>query len=163
MADLSYLYEDGFDTDKAAEEAGPSGDFPPVPKGTYRVKVVNAEVKETKAGNGEMLKVRLDIIGPEHVGRVVFDDILIKHTSPDAQRIGRERFATLARACGLKNPRGTDPLLGHEIDAFVKVEKNEQHGDRNRVSFYSSPKPQNGFDTGATGASAGFNDDDVPF
>lgn len=160
MADLSFMYNDGFDTDKAAESAG--GDFSPIPKGTYRVKVVGVEPKETKAGNGQMLKVRLDVLGPQHAGRVVFDDILVEHTTADAQRIGRERFATLCRAAGLKNPKNTEPLLGKEVDAFVKVETDKEYGDRNRVGFYSAPKGFSGAN-GATGASAGFEDDDVPF
>ena len=161
MADLTHLYESGFDTDKAADEAGPSGDFSPIPKGTYRVKVVSAETNTTKAGNGEMLKVRLDVLGPEHSGRVVFDDILIKHTSEEAQRIGRERFATLCRGAELANPKSTDLLVGKELDAFIKIETDEKYGDRNRVSFYSRVEPANGFVASPVGG--GFNDDDVPF
>lgn len=160
MSNLSYLYDDGYDTTKAAEEAGPSGDFGPVPKGTYRVKVVSAETKETKAGNGEMLKVRLDIIGPNNAGRVIWDDILIKHPSEEAQRIGRERFATLCRASGLRNPKTTDELQGKEVDAFVKVETSEQYGDRNRVSFYSTAQAATSFTSPAPMAGA---DNDVPF
>lgn len=162
MSDLSYLYDDGYDTTTAAEEAGPSGDFGPVPKGTYRVKVVSAETKETKAGNGEMLKVRLDIIGPTNAGRVVWDDILIKHPSEEGQRIGRERFATLCRAGGLRNPKSTDELLGKEVDAFIKVETSEQYGDRNRVSFYSAAQPSTGFKS-TSSAPAFEAHDDVPF
>ena len=162
MSDLSFLYENGFDTDKAAEEAGPSGDFSPIPKGTYRVKVVSAETNETKAGNGLMLKVRLDVAGPTNAGRVVFDDILIKHPSEKAQQIGQERLATLCRAAGLKNTKDTGPLVGKEVDAFVKVESDEQYGDRNRVSFYSAADAGVQF-SGSTGVVDGFNDDDVPF
>lgn len=158
MADLSHLYRDGYDTDEAAQNA--NTDYAPVPKGTYRVKISSADVSKTKAGNGEMLKVRLDIVGPAHAGRVIFDDILIVHPSEAAQRIGRERLATLARATGLTNPANTDPMIGKEVDAFIKIEKDEQYGDRNKVSFYSAPS------TGgltSAGASAGFDDADIPF
>jgi hypothetical protein len=161
MSDLSFLYGDGFDTDKAAEEAGGGGDFSPIPKGTYRVKVVQADTKPTKAGNGSMLKVRLDVLGPQHAGRVVFDDILVKHTSEDAQRIGRERFATLCRAAGIANPKDTSVLVGKEVDAFIKVETDAQYGDRNRVSFYSPA--ESGVSFSGSSSAVAFTDDDVPF
>lgn len=160
MADMSHLYQDGYDTDKAAESAS-TGDFSPIPRGTYRVKVAQADTQPTKAGNGEMLKVRLDVVGPQHAGRVVFDDILIVHPKEDAQRIGRERLATLCRAAALRNPENTELLVGKEVDAFIKIETDAQYGDKNKVSFYSTPS--GGSLNGATGASSGFNDDDIPF
>ena len=159
MADLSHLYTGDYDTDKAAESA--TTNFAPVPKGTYRVKVTKAELTKTKAGDGEMVKIRLDILGPTNAGRVIFDDILIVHPKEEAQSIGRTRMATLSRACALRNPKNTELLVGKEVDAFIKVETDAQYGDKNKVSFYSTPA--NGALNGATGASAGFNDDDVPF
>jgi hypothetical protein len=158
MGDLSYLYEDGFDTEEAAEQTG--ADFKPVPKGTYRVKVSSADLGKTKAGNADVLKLRLDIVGPQHAGRVIFDDIIIKHPSEDAQRIGKTKFAGLARAVGAHNPKTTDVLVAKEVEAFIKVESQIGYDDRNKVAFYS-PASAGGFTV--AGASAGFNNDDVPF
>lgn len=164
MSNLDDLYEDGYNTDNAADNAS-AGDYSPVPKGTYRVLVHSIERVPTKSGRGEKLKTRVDIVGPDHAGRVVFDDILIKHDSEDAQRIGRERFATLCRACGVTNPDTTDALLGNEVNAFIKVETDAEYGDRNKVSFYSAPKSGNGLSTNGAkkGFDQSFNDDDIPF
>jgi hypothetical protein len=167
MADLTWMYKEGFDTDKAAQDAGGGGDFEPIPKGNYRVRVVSIDQRQTKAGNGEAYNVRLDVVGPSHAGRVIFDYILIKHPSEEAVRIGRGRWAQLIRACGLSNPPTTDPLLGQEVQAFVKIEKSAEYGDKNVVGLYS--KPDNGAPppniTGRTPAAAAneFNDDDIPF
>jgi hypothetical protein len=56
---------------------------------------------------------------------------------------------------------------GHEIarlvvflEAFIKVESQIGYDDRNKVAFYS-PASSGGFTV--AGASAGFNNDDVPF
>lgn len=162
MTDLSFLYSDGFDTDKAAAEAG-DGDFGPVPKGWYRCTVYSAEPEDRTSSTGNdytHVKVRLDIEGPSNAGRVIFDNMIVKHPNEVAQGIGRERFATLARAAGLKNPQPQE-LVSKTIEAYLKVRKSEQYGDSNEVTLYREAK-------GAPVPTAGLkvdsvSDDEIPF
>ena len=52
-----------------------SGDFEPLPAGTYSARITSVDLKDTKAGNGQYLALRFDITGPTHQGRVVFSNL----------------------------------------------------------------------------------------
>lgn len=158
MADVSFLYDGDFDTDQAAENAG-DGEYKPIPKGWYRCRVTSCDTQKTKAETGLMIVTRLDVEGPDHAGRVVFDRLLVKHTSEKAQEIGRERYATLARACGLTNPQDTEELCGHIVEAFVKVTTSEQYGDGNDVTLYRPVESSSGLSVDSPHPF----DDEIPF
>ena len=49
-----------------------NGNFEPLPAGWYTATITKAELKTTSAGNGQFIKLRYDITGPSHQGRVVF-------------------------------------------------------------------------------------------
>jgi hypothetical protein len=53
-----------------------NSNFDPVPAGNYSASITSAELKETSTG-GTMIKLRFDITGPSHEGRVVFGNINI--------------------------------------------------------------------------------------
>lgn len=168
MADVSFLYDGDFNTEEAAENAG-DGEFKPLPKGWYRCRISSCSAEPTKAGDGLMVVARLDVEGPTHAGRVLFDRMLVKHPSETAQNIGRERYATLARACGLVNPKDTDELCGHLVEAFVKITTSERYGDGNDVTLYRPVESVNGLNVGKPHAgglsvdSPNNNDDEIPF
>ena len=150
-------------------EAAPEQSYGLLPKGSYNALIHSAEVVDTKAGNGKMVKVRLDITG--HVddgsgkGRVVFDQIILQHPSDKAVEIGREKFSRLCVACGFENraPKDTRELVGKAVECYVTVEKGTgKYEDQNRVSSYTAASG------GAVGAGGGnipdfADDEDVPF
>jgi hypothetical protein len=48
-----------------------NNNFEPLPAGWYSATISQSELKDTKAGNGQYIKLRYDITGPTHQGRVV--------------------------------------------------------------------------------------------
>lgn len=110
----------------------------PVPAGWYNVKVHGAEVKNTKAGNGQYIAVRYDILGPTHQGRVVFGNINIKNPNPKAEEIGRQQLGDLMRAIGLARVTDTDQLIGGNLRIKVAVSQSEQYGDSNEVKGFKA-------------------------
>lgn len=110
----------------------------PVPAGWYNVKVHGAEVKTTKAGNGQYIAVRYDILGPTHQGRVVFGNINIKNPNPKAEEIGRQQLGDLMRAIGLARVTDTDQLIGGNLKIKVAVTQSEQYGDSNEVKGFKA-------------------------
>ena len=54
-----------------AAEISVSQNYEPLPAGWYTAVIHQAELKETAAGDGQYIKVRYDIVGPTHEGRVV--------------------------------------------------------------------------------------------
>ena len=51
---------------------GDVADFAPIPDGEYLVRIVDIEMDATRGGD-EMWKLRLEVEGGEHDGRLLFD------------------------------------------------------------------------------------------
>lgn len=153
MSDLDFMGNE-FDPNEAAKNAG---GFDPLPRGWYYGRITEAEVQDTKAGNGKMVFVRLDIEGPKGAGRVVFDRMLVQHPSEEAVEIGRGRFGALCVAAGFETkPNDTKELLGKTVGAKLGIEKSEEYGDRNTVDTYREHE-------GGADYAQSFDDDKVPF
>ena len=108
--------------------------YDPVPPGWYGVRIASAEIKDTKAGNGQYIKVRYDITGPAHQGRVIFGNLNILNPNPKAEQIGRQQLGELMRAIGLTEIQDTDQLIGGTCE--IKIEIQAAEGDyaaRNEV------------------------------
>lgn len=128
-----------------AAEMPESQSFEPVPAGWYTARVANAEVKQTRAGNGSYISVRFDVTGPSHEGRVIFTNINISNPNPKAEEIGHQQLGELMRAINLGTLQDTDQLIGGACQIKVKIRRSEEYGDQNEVQAYKatsgSPAP----------------------
>jgi len=86
--------------------------FEPLPAGWYLATITSAELMTTKAGTGQYIKVRYDILGPTHQGRVVFGNLNIRNPSAKAEEIGLQQLGELMGAVGLSRLTDTDQLVG---------------------------------------------------
>lgn len=100
---------------------GNTGDFEPLPAGWYSATIASASVETTKAGTGNYIKVRYDITGPTHQGRVVFANINIRNPNPKAEEIGRQQLGDIMRAIGLESVSDTDQLIGGSLQIKLTV------------------------------------------
>ena len=115
-----------------------NGNFEPLPAGWYTGTISQAELKATKAGNGQYIKLRYDITGPTHQGRVVFGNLNIKNANPKAEEIGRQQLGDIMRAIGLAKVIDTDQLIGGQIGIKLEVKQNAQYGASNEVKGFKS-------------------------
>lgn len=119
-----------------------------LPAGDYQVRITEASINATKAGTGQYIKVRLDVTGPTHQGRVVFTNLNIQNPNPKAEEIGRQQLGELMRACGIASISDTDQLIGGQMTVKVTVKHDEQYGPGNEVKAFKplgaqmSAKPQ---------------------
>ena len=111
-------------------------EFAPLPAGWYLATVHSAEVKQTKAGNGQFIKLRYDIVGGEHANRVVFGNLNTKNASEKAQEIGRQQLGELMRAIGLPTIQDTDQLVGGTLEIKLSVRDDPQWGVSNEVKGF---------------------------
>jgi hypothetical protein len=65
-----------------ADDLPQGNTYEPLPAGWYTATIADAELKTTKDGSGQYIKVRYDITGPTHQGRVVFGNINTKASRP---------------------------------------------------------------------------------
>ena len=115
-----------------------NGNFEPLPAGWYTGTISQAELKATKAGNGQYIKLRYDITGPTHQGRVVFANLNIKNANPKAEEIGRPQLGDIMRAIGLAKVTDTDQLIGGQIGIKLEVKQDAQYGASNEVKGFKS-------------------------
>jgi hypothetical protein len=115
-----------------------NGNFEPLPAGWYTATISQSELKATKAGNGQYIKLRYDITGPSHQGRVVFGNLNIKNANPKAEEIGRQQLGDIMRAIGLAKVTDTDQLIGGQISIKLEVKEDAQYGASNEVKGFKS-------------------------
>lgn len=98
-----------------------SNDFEPLPAGTYTATVTGCEVKQTKAGDGQYLRVEYTISGPSGAGRKVWSNYNVRNANPKAEEIGRSALAELCRAVGKARLGDTDELVGCAVSIKLKI------------------------------------------
>jgi hypothetical protein len=110
-------------------------EYTPVPDGWYDARIMGAELKTTKAGNGRYISVRYDITGNEYAGRVVFGNVTINNPNAAAESIGRKQLSQIALAGGMSAlPKDTDELVGMDLKVKVTVRPaTEQYAASNDV------------------------------
>ncbi len=123
----------------SAAELQPSQSYDLLPAGWYTCIITEAELKPTKAGTGEYIKVRYDITGPSGQGRVVFGNFNIKNPNPKAEEIGRQQLGDLMRALGLSAVHDTDQLINGHLSIKVDVRPaSGEYGPQNEVKGWKS-------------------------
>ena len=100
---------------------GNDNNFDPLPAGWYTATMSAAELKPTKAGDGQYIKIRYHITGPTHQGRVVFGNINVRNASAKAEEIGRQQLGEIMRAIGLAKVSDTDELIGGSLSIKLDI------------------------------------------
>lgn len=115
-----------------------NSNYDPLPPGWYHANITGAELKSTKAGNGQYIAVRYDITGPTHQGRVVFGNLNIKNPNPKAEEIGRQQLGEIMRAIGLAKVTDTDQLIGGSLQIKLEIRQQEGYAPNNDVKGFKA-------------------------
>lgn len=118
--------------------------FDPIPAGWYNASITEADLKPTKDGSGQYIKLRFDVTGPSHEGRVIYSNINLRNANPKAEEIGRQQLGDLARALGLPAVSDTDQLIGGACRIKVSISKpQEGYEPSNEVKAYKAVEGSN--------------------
>ncbi len=101
--------------------------FDPIPKGDYLAKVVESDVKVTKAKTGKYIKFKFEILQGEFKGRFIWTNMNIVNPNPVTVDIAQKELATLCRAVGKAVIQDTQEL--HGIPLLLKVKIKPAQGD----------------------------------
>lgn len=108
--------------------------FEVLPAGEYKAQIIDTDVVETRAGDGQYIKIVYEVIGDaRYNGRKLFDNINIVNPSVDAVRIGKQKLNTICALVGLKTIKDTAQLHGKALSLLVTVGKNKMTGDDTNV------------------------------
>lgn len=109
-----------------------------IPTGWYSATITKAEVKQTKAGDGEYINICYSITGPTYQGRTVWGNINVKNPNQKAEEIGRQQLGELMRAIGLAKVTNSDQLIGGALSVKVTVRDSEKSGEQNEVRGFKA-------------------------
>ena len=115
------------------------GDFEPVPKGMYKVIVEDAEIKDTKAGTGQYISVKFNVMEGEFEGRKIFVMYNIKNPSEVAVKVGLGQLKALLMAANVSSLQLNDvsELFGLIVMAKVDIKDEKEYGKKNVIKAYS--------------------------
>lgn len=114
--------------------------FDPLPEGKYLCIVESSELRPTKAGTGNGINLKLQVVSDKFKGRTFFHWLNYNNPSEEAQRIGRAELAMLCRATGVLNPKDTMELHNIPFCATVKVTPAKDGYDAGNKLAKAEPK-----------------------
>jgi len=136
--DIQTIYGQAFD----AKEVNPQQAFEPMPAGWYQAIVDEAEIKQTRKGDGAYLKLKFNILGERYNGRKVFANINLSNPSTEAQDIGMRQLSAIAHAIGELTIRDSSQILNKPLMVKLKVTQSEEFGASNDVMGYKAVEAQ---------------------
>jgi len=110
-----------------------------LPAGTYLAHITESDIRPLASGNGQGLKLTLEIIDGQHKGRRVWDNLNIQHTSETTQRIAQAQLSALCHAVNVIKLEDTSAL--HYKPVRIKVTVREAQGnyqESNNIKGYES-------------------------
>ena len=121
-----------------ASEVEPEQGFSVVPAGMYAAQIIDVEIKDTKAGNGQYMSVTWELLDGQYRGRKVWSRLTVRNANAEAERIGRQQLSALCHAVGVLNLQDTVQLHGKQARLRVTVKQDAQYGDSNDVKGYEA-------------------------
>lgn len=112
--------------------------FDVLPAGWYPAQITASEMCQTKAGNGQYLKLEFTVIGDKFAGRKVWTNLNIDNPNPKAVEIAYQNLASICDAINHNgNVKDSQELHGKPMQIKL-VERNEPtFGPSNEIKGYS--------------------------
>lgn len=109
-----------------------------LPAGWYAAQVTESEIVSLKSGNGQALKITLEVLTDGYRGRKLWARLNVRHSNPEAERIAQQQLRELCESVGLARFRDTTELHNKPVQVKVKIRKDEtgQYEDQNEVSGF---------------------------
>jgi hypothetical protein len=122
-----------------ASTVAPQASTGPLPAGTYLAHITESDVQPLKSGNGEGLKLTFEVIEGQFKGRKVWENLNIRHTSEDTQRIAQSQLSALCHAVNVIKLMDTAALHFKPVRINVTVrEAQGQYKASNNIKGYES-------------------------
>jgi hypothetical protein len=106
-----------------ANEVEPNAGFDPIPEGWYPACITESEMKPTKAGTGEYLKLAWEIVDGKYKNRKVWNNLNLKNPNAVAVNIARGDLSAICRAIGVLTPNDSAELHNRPILIHLRLEK----------------------------------------
>jgi hypothetical protein len=122
-----------------ASQVAPQASTGPLPAGTYLAHITESDVQPLKSGNGEGLKLTFEIMDGQFKGRKVWENLNIRHSNEDTQRIAQSQLSALCHAVNVIKLMDTAALHFKPVRISVTVrEAQGQYKASNNIKGYES-------------------------
>jgi len=127
------LLDKTFVTDDEAD-----ANLDPIPAGTVATVIIkDSEIKTTRAGTGEYIKITMEVAEPEeYAGRLVWHNFNVVNPNEKAVQIGRGQLKRLNQILGIKELQDTAELHGQPFKVSLGIQKSEGYDPQNTVKKF---------------------------
>ena len=123
---------------KASEHEG-MRDFSAIPPGDYMAQITDSEKKEARNKGNFYWKLTFKILEGEFKGRLLWVNLNLINSNPQAVEIANNELATICQACGKVAISDTSELHGTPMMITVKVTPaTSEYAEGNAVSGYKA-------------------------
>ena len=140
-----------------AANVAPQEAFSVIPAGQYIAQIEESEIKATKSGTGQMLKLKYRVLDGQYKNRIVFSNVNIVNQNPEAEKIGQRQLSGICHAVGVLQLQDTAQLHNKPVKIKVKVRVDDtgKYDDQNEVAAVEAAAPGLVVPTAAAPAPAG--------
>ena len=119
-------------------EAGDLGDSAPeiLPVGDYTMQVIQSDLRDTKAGDGQYIWLELEILGPKYAGRRYWERLNLFNKNETAVRIAKKALGSICNATGVAAFEDTEQLHFKPMKVVITHKENKQGKLETRADYY---------------------------
>jgi hypothetical protein len=111
--------------------------FDPLPPGWYTATIVESDMVETRAKNGNFLKLEFEIVDGEHAKRKLWTNLNLDNPNPLAVQIAKGELASICKAVGIIKPKDSAELHNIPLEIKIALRKRDDNGeDANEIKAY---------------------------
>ncbi len=116
-----------------ANTVEPQGEFKPIPNGEYQAIIEGDEQRDTKAGTGQYLMVKFQIVEGEMKGRKIVAFLNLWNPNAQAVSIAQSELSSICRAVGVMSPQDTSEL--HNKPLIIKTQLKPGRDDQMQANI----------------------------
>lgn len=115
----------GFDANTIEPTAGRD----PLPAGPYLAAIIGSEFRPTKAGTGQYLELKFQVLDGPHKDRLLWARLNLDNPNPEAVKMAKAELSAICRALGVMQPQDSVDLHDLPLLITVKCKKREDNGE----------------------------------
>ena len=132
-----------------ANTVEPAALFELLPPGRYVAQIVQSEMRPTKAGNGQLLWLELDVLEGPHQGRKIWDQLNLVNPNQQTVEIAQRALSAICHAVGELQVSDSEQLhlrplqvtLAVEADSRDKHLQPHEQRKQNKIKGYAPLGP----------------------
>lgn len=107
--------------------------------GDYEARIIEADLRPVRSGDGRALQVAFELTAPQHLGRILWARLHVETRNAHVQQIARQELAALCQAVGIASLTDTRELLGKRASITLGIRRRDDGDTSNVVRAYAAP------------------------